>query len=58
MPNPEFKVLAVTLFGKIQISQHQTREQAEWHVRQLELNAERNPRGFTQYVIQPTEPHR
>ncbi len=57
MDKREFKVLAVTLFGKIQISRHPTREQAEWRIRELEAEAERNPRSFTQYVIEPAEPH-
>ncbi len=57
MDKREFKVLAVTLFGKIQIARYPTREQAEWRVRELEAEAERNPRGFTQYVIEPAEPH-
>lgn len=56
MQNSEFKVLAVTLFGKIQISRHPTREQAEWRVRELETEAERNPRGFTQYIIERAKP--
>lgn len=52
MQRPEFRVLAVTLFGKIQIARYRTREQAEWRVRELEAEAERNPRGFTQFIIE------
>jgi len=48
-----FEVVAVTLFGKIVVARYATREQAEWQARQLAEEAERDPRGYVQYLVRP-----
>jgi hypothetical protein len=48
-----FEVVAVTLFGKLVVARYATLEQAEWQVRRLSEEAERNPRGYVQYVVRP-----
>ncbi|MDQ4127207.1 MAG: hypothetical protein M3151_04535 [Actinomycetota bacterium] len=48
-----FKVVAVTLFGKIEVARYPTLEQAEWRVRELSEEAERSPRGYVQYLVSP-----
>ena len=48
-----FEVVAVTLFGKIVVARYATLEQAEWRVRDLSEEAERNPRGYIQYLVRP-----
>lgn len=50
-----FKVVAVTLFGKIVVARYPTLEQAEWRARELNQEAERSPRGYIQYMVQPSE---
>ena len=50
-----FEVVAVTLFGKIVVARYATMEQAEWQVRHLSEEAERNPRGYVQYLARPAE---
>jgi hypothetical protein len=50
-----FEVVAVTLFGKIVVARYPTLEQAEWRARDLSEEAERNPRGYIQYLVRPTE---
>jgi hypothetical protein len=50
-----FKVLAVTLFGKIEVARYPTLEQAEWRARELTEEAERSPRGYVLYVVRPVE---
>jgi hypothetical protein len=49
-----FEVLAVTLFGKIVVASYATLEQAEWQARKLGEEAERNPRGYVQYLVRTT----
>jgi hypothetical protein len=51
----EFSVLAVTLFGKIEVARYPTLEQAEWRAKELAAEAERSPRGYVQYVVRPVE---
>ena len=57
MPDPidggEFKVVAVTLFGEIEVARYPTLEQAEWRAREFAAEAERNPRGYVQYLAKP-----
>jgi hypothetical protein len=53
-----FKVVAVTLFGKIEVARYPTLEQAEWKARELAAEAERNPRGYVQYLVMPVEEER
>ena len=50
-----FKVLAVTLFGKIEVARYPTLEQAEWQARELNQEAERSPRGYVLYLVRPVE---
>ena len=50
-----FKVMAVTLFGKIEVARYPTREQAEWRAQAMAEEAERSPRGFVQYLVRPAE---
>ncbi len=48
-------VVAVTFFGKQRVDQFPTREQAEWRAKELSEEAERSPRGYIQYLVQPVE---
>jgi hypothetical protein len=50
-----FKVVAVTLFGKIEVARYPTLEQAEWRARELGEEAERRPRGYIQYLVRPAK---
>jgi hypothetical protein len=50
-----FEVVAVTLFGKIVMARYATLEQAEWRARKLGEEAERNPRGYVQYLARPAK---
>jgi hypothetical protein len=50
-----FSVVAVTFFGKQEVGRFPTREQAEWRARELNEEAERSPRGYIQYLVQPSE---
>jgi hypothetical protein len=45
----------VTLFGKIVVARCATLEQAEWRARELGEEAERNPRGYIQYLVRPAQ---
>ncbi len=51
----EFRVVAVSFFGKWSAGKFPTREQAEWRAKELNEEAERNPRGYIQYLVQPVE---
>lgn len=51
----EFNVVAVMLFGKRRVDRFPTREQAEWRAKELNEEAERNPRGYIQYLVQSAE---
>ncbi len=51
----EFSVVAVMLFGKRRVGRFPTLEQAEWRARELNEEAERNPRGYIQYLVQPVK---
>jgi hypothetical protein len=50
-----FEVVAVTLFGKIVVARYATLEQAEWQAEKLNEEAERNPRGYVQYLARPAQ---
>jgi hypothetical protein len=50
-----FEVVAVTLFGKIVVPRYATLERAEWQAKELNEEAERNPRGYVQYLARPAE---
>ena len=53
-----FSVVAVMFFGKREVARYPTREQAEWRARELNAWAERNPRGYVQYLVRPVEDSR
>lgn len=57
MPEPDenggYKVVAVTLFGEIEVARYPTLEQAEWRAKELAAEAERNPRGYVYYLAKP-----
>jgi hypothetical protein len=40
-------------FEKQKVARHATREQAEWKSREVNDRAERNPRGYVQYLVRP-----
>jgi len=50
-----FSVVAVMFFGQREVARYPTREQAEWRARELNAWAERNPRGYVQYLVRPVE---
>jgi hypothetical protein len=50
-----FEVVAVTLIGKVVVARYVTLEQAEWRARALGEEAERNRRGYVQYLARPAE---
>jgi hypothetical protein len=54
-PGGGFKVVAVTLFGGIEVARYPTLEQAEWRAKELSAEAERSPRGYVQYLVKPVE---
>jgi hypothetical protein len=51
----EFRVVAVTFFGKWCVGTFPTREQAEWRAKELNEWSERSPRGYIQYVVRPAQ---
>ncbi len=55
MEEREFDVVAVMLLGKRRVDRFPTREQAEWRAKELNEQAERNPRGHIQCLVQPVE---
>ena len=55
MEERSVSVVAVTFFGKRRVVRFPTREQAEWRAKELNEWAERNPRGYIQYLVQPVE---
>jgi hypothetical protein len=42
-------------FGKREVGRFPTREQAEWRAKELNEEAEKSPRGYIQYLVQPVE---
>ena len=53
MEEAGYKVVAVMFFGKQEVGCFPTREQAEWRAKELNEWAERNPRGYVQYLVRP-----
>ena len=51
----DFKVVAATFFGGIEVARYPTLEQAEWRAKELSAEAERSPRGYVQYLVKPVE---
>ena len=58
MRDTSYKVVAVMFFGKWEVGRFPTREQAEWQAKELNEWAERNPRGYVQYLVRPVEESR
>lgn len=56
MGDAGYRVLAVMFFGEQEVGRYPTREQAEWKAKTLNEWAERNPRGYVQYLVRPVEP--
>ena len=56
LEEPRYRVVAVTLFGKLEAGRFPTLEQAEWRAKMLNEWAERHPRGYVQYVVRSVEP--
>ena len=50
-----FKLMAVTFFGEKEIARYPTLEQAEQRAKEMNEHAEKNPRGYVQYVVRPVE---
>ena len=50
-----YKVVAIVFFREQEIARFETREQAEWRAKELNAWSERNPRGYVQYLVKPTE---
>ena len=50
-----YKVVAIVFFTEREIARFATREQAEWRAQELKEWAERNPRGYIQYLVRPVE---
>ncbi len=46
------------MFEKHKVGRFPTLEQAEWRARELNEEAERSPRGYIQYLVQPAEKRR
>jgi hypothetical protein len=46
-------VVAVMFFGTREVARFETREQAEWKAQELNEWAERNPRGYVQFLVRP-----
>ena len=47
----DYRVEAVTFFGRWTVASFPTLEQAERRVQELEAEMERQPRGYVQYVV-------
>ena len=58
MERSGYKVVAVMLFGEQEVARYPTLEQAEHKVQELSEWAERNPRGYVQYLVRPVEERR
>ena len=53
-----YRVVAIVFFTEREIARFPTLEQAEWRAKELNEWAERNPRGYVQYLVRPVEEHR
>ena len=51
----EFRVVAVSFFGKWSAGRFPTREQAEWRAKELNEWSERYPRGYIHYLVKRVE---
>ncbi len=50
-----YRVVAVMFFGEREVGRFPTLEQAEWRAREMNEWAERNPRGYIQYLVRPVK---
>ena len=50
--------MVVTFFGEKDLARFSTLEEAEARASELNEHAERNPRGYVQYVVRPVEGRR
>jgi hypothetical protein len=48
-----YKVVSVVFFREREVARYPTREQAEWRAQELNEWAEKNPRGYIQYLVRP-----
>jgi hypothetical protein len=55
MEEADYKVVAIVFFAEREIARFPTLEQAEWQAKELNEWAERNPRGYIQYLVRPVE---
>ena len=55
MEEAGYRVIAVVFFSEREVARFETREQAEWRAQELNEWAQRNPRGYIQYLVRPIE---
>lgn len=55
MKDAGYRVVAVMFFGEREVGRFLTLEQAEWRAREMNEWAERNPRGYIQYLVRPVK---
>ena len=48
-----FRLVVVTFFGEKEIARFSTLEAAEQRAVEMNEHAEKNPRGYVQYVVRP-----
>ncbi len=58
MEEAGYRVVAIVFFREREIASFATREQAEWRAQELNEEAERNPRGYVQYLVRPVAENR
>lgn len=58
MEEARFKLMVVTFFGEKEVARFSTLEVAEQRALEANAHAERNPRGYTHYVVRPVEARR
>ncbi len=51
-----YKVIMLVFFTEREVARFATREQAEWRAKELNDWAQRNPRGYVQYLVRPIKP--
>jgi hypothetical protein len=55
LDEPRYKVVGVTLFGKLEAGRFPTLEQAERRAEELNGWSERHPRGYVRYLVKPVD---
>jgi hypothetical protein len=48
-----YRVIMLVFFTEREVARFATREQAEWRAKELNDWAQRNPRGYVQYLVRP-----